>query len=87
MEYGLYLSETKILSSIETSMTTIASLLPMDVPQQVRWHMRGLLRNNGSEAQILEALKVAKGAADVAGVVLKHAVPEVGEVMTENLFE
>jgi alkylhydroperoxidase/carboxymuconolactone decarboxylase family protein YurZ len=85
LEYGMYMSETKILSPIETSMTTIASLLPMDVPTQVRWHMRGLLRNNGTEEQILEALKVAKGAVDVSGVVLKGSIPEVGDLMKENM--
>jgi hypothetical protein len=85
LEYGMYMSETRILSPIETSMTTISSLLPMDVPIQVKWHMRGLLRNNGSEQQILEALSVAKGAIDVSGVVLKGGIPEVSDIIEESM--
>lgn len=86
LEYGTYMSETKILSPIETSMTTIASLLPMDVPAQVKWHMRGLLRNGGTEEQIVEALKLAARATEISEVVLKGGIPEVQEVLTERLF-
>lgn len=86
LEYGAYMSETSILSPIETSMTTIASLLPMDVPTQVQWHMRGLLRNGGTEEQILEALKLSVRAVEVSDVVLKAGVPEVDSVMKERLF-
>lgn len=67
-------------------MTTIGSLLPMDVPTQVKWHMRGLLRNGGTEGQIVAALTLAKDAIDISGLVLKGGVPEVQEVMTERLF-
>lgn len=86
LEYGMYLSETKLLSPVETSMTTIASLLPMDVPTQVKWHMRGLLRNGGSEAEVEYALELAKGAVDVSGLVLRGGIPEVKDVLGERLF-
>jgi len=82
----MYMSETKVLSPIETSMTTIASLLPMDVPAQVKWHMRGLLRNGGTEAQIIEALKLATSVTVISEVVLKNGIPEVQEVLSERLF-
>lgn len=86
LEYGMYMSETKVLSPIETSMTTIASLLPMDVPTQVKWHMRGLLRNHGTEAEIREALDLSARAVDMSGMKLINGVPEIREVLAERLF-
>lgn len=83
----MYMSETKVLSPIETSMTTIPSLLAMDVPTQVKWHMRGLLRNNGSDTQIREALELSAGASDVSGVKLLNGVPEISQVLAERLFQ
>ncbi|RDW63398.1 hypothetical protein BP6252_10943 [Coleophoma cylindrospora] len=84
--YGTYISETKVLSPIETSMITIASLLPMDVPTQVKWHMRGLLRNSGSEADIRQALELSLAAVKLSGVNLLGGVPEIAEVLAERLF-
>ena len=87
MEYGSYLSDTKILSPIETSMITIAALLPMDVPTQVKWHMRGLLRNGGTEAQIVEALQLTKDAMVASGASrLEGGILEIEDVMRERLF-
>jgi alkylhydroperoxidase/carboxymuconolactone decarboxylase family protein YurZ len=87
MEFGSYLSETKILSPIETSMITIAALLPMDVPTQVKWHMRGLLRNDGNEAQIVEALQLTNDAIVASGASkLEGGIPEVEDVIRERLF-
>lgn len=82
----MYMSETKVLSPVATSMTTIASLLPMDVPTQVKWHMRGLLRNGGSKVEILTALGLAKGAIDVSVQILRGGIPEVEEILAERLF-
>jgi alkylhydroperoxidase/carboxymuconolactone decarboxylase family protein YurZ len=86
IEYGAYFSNVKVLSPIETSMTAIAAILPQDVPMQVRWHMRGLLRNGGSEEQIVETLRISAAAVQLSSVVLKAGIPDVQSVMKERLF-
>lgn len=66
-------------------MITMASLLPLDVPLQVKWHMRGLLRNGGTSDQIVETLSMCEMACGLLGVELKGGVPRV-EDLSETLF-
>ncbi|GAB7356843.1 hypothetical protein MBLNU459_g7717t1 [Dothideomycetes sp. NU459] len=87
LEYGSYMSENAILSPIETSQVTLASLLPLDVPTQVKWHMRGLIRNGGTEEQVRYALEIAKDVVDAAEVSLKHDVPDMSVINDDNLFK
>lgn len=58
----------------------------MDVPTQVKWHMRGLLRNSGTEDDIRVALDLTAEAITVSGGALKGGIPSVQEVMGERLF-
>lgn len=81
------MSENTILSPIETSQITLAALLPLDVPTQVKWHMRGLIRNGGSVEQVQYALDIAAKVVDVAEVGLKHGVPDLSVVHEEKLFK
>ena len=85
LEYGSYLSETKVLGPVATSMTTIAALLPLDVPTQVKWHMRGLIRNGGSEAEVLETLELASSVVDLAEITLKGGIPKLSD-LGDRLF-
>jgi hypothetical protein len=47
--YGYYQAETSILDAITTSQLNIATLIPIDVTAKVAWHMRGTLRNGGTQ--------------------------------------
>jgi hypothetical protein len=58
LEYGMYMSEFAVLNPVETSQVTLGSLLPLDLPRQVTWHMRGLIRNGGTMDQLKYALDI-----------------------------
>ncbi|KAJ5887948.1 hypothetical protein N7495_007989 [Penicillium taxi] len=86
LEYGPYLSETSILNPIETSQITIAALLPLDVAKQVKWHMRGLIRNEGTELQAKYALDITKIICEAEDVRLKGGVPDLSVCREKVLF-
>jgi hypothetical protein len=48
--------------------------------------MRGLLRNNGTEAEIRQALDLSVEVVDICGLNLQGGVPKVEEVLLERLF-
>ncbi|KAI9736167.1 MAG: hypothetical protein M1834_001052 [Cirrosporium novae-zelandiae] len=83
LEFGLYMSETAVLSAIETSQVTIGSLLPLDAPSQVQWHMRGLIRNGGKEEQVKFALDIARIVCETMEWNLKAGIPDMGVVKEE----
>ena len=85
--YGLYQSDVRILGAIETSQINIASLVCMDVPNEVAWHMRGLVRNGGTEQQMDFALTVALNVCRIENVRLKNTMPIAKDVINqERLF-
>ncbi|KGO52233.1 hypothetical protein PEX1_032880 [Penicillium expansum] len=86
LEYGPYLSETSILSPIETSQITIAALVALDVPMQVKWHMRGLIRNQGTADMVEYALHIAEIVRVAEGVQLKNGLPDLRAIQEETLF-
>ncbi|KAF7544142.1 hypothetical protein G7Z17_g10185 [Cylindrodendrum hubeiense] len=65
--YGYYQSDTSVLDSITTSQLNIATLVPMDVAAEVAWHMRGTIRNGGTEDQLKAAYDIALTAWDTHG--------------------
>jgi len=79
--YGMYQAEISILGKVETSQINIASLVPMDCPAEVGWHMRGLVNNGGSVRDVEEAFLIAKSVGDACRVVLKKVLPGVGDVI------
>ncbi|KAI9825420.1 MAG: hypothetical protein M1832_001150 [Thelocarpon impressellum] len=50
--YGHVLSNTAVLSPLETSCVIIASLIPQDVNPQLKGHLRGALNHGASLAQL-----------------------------------
>ncbi|KAB5554913.1 hypothetical protein GE09DRAFT_1287368 [Coniochaeta sp. 2T2.1] len=82
--YGYYQSDLSILGAVETSMLNIASLMPMDVAEEVGWHLRGLVRNGGTESQARETVGLVRGVMEVTGVVLRNEMPLVEEVVGEE---
>jgi hypothetical protein len=42
--YGLYLSDQRILSDIETELTVLAGIMMQNLPRETAWHLRGTRR-------------------------------------------
>lgn len=82
--YGYYQSDTTILDAVTTSLLNLASLVPMDVPAEVGWHMRGMIRNGGSEAQLETAMDVALGICEICDVRLKNDMPRTEDVISQE---
>jgi hypothetical protein len=76
-EYGLIISEFAILSPVETSQVVLGSLIPMDVPTQVAWHMRGCLRNGGSEEDVEYAKDITLTICGTLGWTLYNDIPTI----------
>jgi hypothetical protein len=77
MEYGMYLSEFSILNPVETSQVLLASLIPLDVPTQVKWHMRGLIRNGGADEDIKYVVDIASQIYRAMEVTLRTELPPI----------
>jgi hypothetical protein len=77
----MYMSEFTVLGPVETSQIVLGALLPLDVPTQVSWHMRGLIRNGGSEDQLKYARDIALRICEGIGVDLKSGVPPISVAM------
>lgn len=82
--YGYYQSDTSVLDAVTTSQLNIATLVPMDVAAEVAWHMRGLMRNGGSEEQLEMAYAVALEVCDVCEVRLRAEMPLAQDVINEE---
>jgi hypothetical protein len=82
--YGYYQSDTSILDAITTSQLNIATLVPMDVSAEVAWHMRGLIRNGGTEEQLKAAYDMALDVCNICEVQLKAEMPVAQDVINEE---
>ncbi|PTD12942.1 hypothetical protein HYE67_009706 [Fusarium culmorum] len=52
LTYGYVLSNTDVLTPVETSFVLIASLIPQDVNPQLKGHLRGALNGGASEDEV-----------------------------------
>lgn len=82
--YGYYQADTSILDAITTSQLNIATLIPMDVTAEVAWHMRGLIRNGGTEAQLMATRDITLAIVDICQVQLKNQMPKAENVIHEE---
>ncbi|KAH7162098.1 hypothetical protein B0J13DRAFT_632930 [Dactylonectria estremocensis] len=82
--YGYYQSDTSILDAITTSQLNIATLVPMDVAAEVAWHMRGTIRNGGTEHQLKAAYDIALAVCGLCEVTLKNEMPQAQDVINEE---
>lgn len=82
--YGYYQSDTSILDAITTSQLNIATLIPMDVTAEVAWHMRGTIRNGGTEDQLHVARDIALTVCGICEVELKNEMPKAEDVIHEE---
>lgn len=82
--YGFYQSDTSILDAITTSLLNVATLVPMDVPAEVGWHMRGTIRNGGSQEQLKTAWDITMAICGICEVELKNQMPRAEDVINEE---
>ena len=79
-EYGYCLAEFRILNPVETSQCVVASLIPQDVATQIRWHMRGLIRNGGTENDLKYTVDIITKICSAIGLRLTAEIPSFSEV-------
>jgi hypothetical protein len=85
--YGYYQSDVSVIDSITTSQLNIATLVPMDVTSEAGWHMRGLMRNGGTEEQLKFAFDTTMEIVQICEVHLRNTMPVAEEVINkERLF-
>jgi alkylhydroperoxidase/carboxymuconolactone decarboxylase family protein YurZ len=77
----MYQSERTVLTELDTSQLSLASLVTMDVPKQLSWHIRGFMNLGGTREELVKTLKIAKTVVDITGVQLKHKMPDVDETI------
>ncbi|CAK7212834.1 hypothetical protein SCUCBS95973_001595 [Sporothrix curviconia] len=82
--YGYYQSDTSVLDAVTTSQLNIATLVPMDVTAEVAWHMRGVIRNNGTRAHLDYAFATALAVCEICDVRLKNTMPRPEDVINEE---
>lgn len=82
-----YQSDLSIIDSVTTSQLNIATLVPMDVTAEVAWHMRGLIRNGGTEEQLRFAFDTTIEVCEITNIRLKNEMPNPEDVINqERLF-
>lgn len=79
--YGMYQSERAVLTELDTSRISLASLVTMDVPKQLGWHMRGFMKLGGTRQELTKTLEIAKTIVDITGVSLQHSLPDIEETI------
>ncbi|CAK7207009.1 hypothetical protein SEUCBS139899_009817 [Sporothrix eucalyptigena] len=79
--YGLYQSERSVLADIDTSRISLASLVTMDVPKQLSWHIRGFMNLGGTREELIKTLDIAKTIVDIVGVNLQNPIPDIDETI------
>ncbi|OLL22841.1 hypothetical protein NEOLI_001709 [Neolecta irregularis DAH-3] len=66
--YGSVMSNVQILSPRETSLVMIATLIPLDVPPQLRGHLKGGLNNGATMEEIRAARAISMAVCQKCGV-------------------
>ncbi|KAF2104224.1 hypothetical protein NA57DRAFT_70441 [Rhizodiscina lignyota] len=82
--YGYWQSDVSIIDAITTSQLNIATLMAMDAPPEVVWHMRGLIRNGGTREQLQFATDIAMEICQLTNVQLKNQMPLPEDVINEE---
>lgn len=76
--YGYLLSNTQILSPIETSIVMIAGLIPQDVNPQLKGHLRGALNGGATVEEVRAVREVSIRICEAAGMARLAADEVVG---------
>ncbi|PIL30667.1 hypothetical protein GSI_07369 [Ganoderma sinense ZZ0214-1] len=81
--YGMLYGGTDTLSTIEQIYNMVATLVAVDAPRQIGWHLGNALRNGASLEEARAVRRAALEVAGRAGVKWRGAVPDVEEPATE----
>ena len=79
MTYG----GTDTLSTLEQILSMVATLIAVDAPRQIGWHLGNALRNGASLEEVRAVRRMALDVAGKAGVKWRGDVPDVEETETE----
>lgn len=66
--YGFVLSNTNVLSAVETSWVLIAGLVPLDVNPQLKGHLKGAVNHGARLEEVRAVREVVVGICERAGV-------------------
>jgi len=77
MAYGFLYQFNRHSSDVEFSYIMLASLIAIDAPLQVRWHLDGARRNGASDEQVRAVRAMAIEVAKLAGVQSEHDIPDL----------
>ncbi|PVF92308.1 hypothetical protein CPB86DRAFT_791290 [Serendipita vermifera] len=80
--YGYVYGFTEVTNPLETLYTLVGSLIAVDTPLQISWHLNNARRYGASLEQVRAVRHIAIEASKLAGVVRRNQVPEVNEVDT-----
>ncbi|KAH9999087.1 hypothetical protein BJV77DRAFT_1058615 [Russula vinacea] len=75
--YGSVYGHTEILNQLETSYVLVGSLIAVDTPLQIAWHLDNARRGGSSLEQARAIRQIAIEASQSTGVTWKNDVPEV----------
>jgi alkylhydroperoxidase/carboxymuconolactone decarboxylase family protein YurZ len=64
-------------SLMESSFATIAALIVIDAPQQLRWHLAGAIRNGATREEVKAVRAIAIEISKAAGISCKHEIPDL----------
>jgi hypothetical protein len=77
MAYGFVYGYTEILNQLETSYVLVGTLIAVDTPRQITWHLDNARRGGASLEQARAVRQIAIVASQSAGVRWRNEVPEV----------
>ncbi|KAF8497205.1 hypothetical protein F5888DRAFT_1701211 [Russula emetica] len=77
--YGLVYGYAEILDQLETSYILVGSLIAVDTPRQIGWHLENARRGGASLEQIRAVRQIAICVSQSAGVRWRNVIPEIKE--------
>jgi endoribonuclease Dicer len=75
--YGFIYGFLNYINDVETSYVLLASLVALDAPLQIRWHLDGARRNGATDDQVRAVRSMAIKIAEYAGVLSENEVPDL----------
>jgi len=75
--YGFIYGFLDYINDVETSYVLLASLVALDAPLQIRWHLDGARRNGATNDQVRAVRSMAIKIAEYAGVLGENEIPDL----------
>lgn len=77
--YGSVYGHLDILNQVETSFVLVGTLIAVDTPRQIHWHLDNARRGGASLEQVRAVRQIAIEVSQSVGVSWREGVPEVKE--------